>query len=427
MTCYPGFAPKHRRGRRPGIQLALRVSCFTLLLFFYALPSVFANTLRVGPNQQFDAPCAAIAAAADGDRIEIDSSVVYRGDVCRWAKNRLTLIGVGSRRAILNAAGKAAEAKAIWVIAGNDTTVENIEFIHAKVPDLNGAGIRLEGTNLTVRNCYFHDNQEGILSGVNKDSTVDIEYSEFANNGAGDGQSHNLYIGNVKKLIFEFNYSHDAIVGHLLKSRAAENYIAYNLLADGLSGNSSYELDLPNGGRSIVLGNLIEQGPLTGNDNVIAYMEEGDSPLNPNHELYVVNNTFVNDYKKGIFISVGPLAQTPVVIQNNIFAGQGGITDQIRPLRLSNATGYVDFVDRGNFDYHLKPGSPQAHGGSKPRPRGDVDSAMLTPEFQYVRDACGEARPAATGAIDLGAYAVGNSSGEVPPNSPSRCNKSATK
>jgi|ERR1700683_1920834 len=405
------------------IGMRFRLLPAALILAFYSVPSVYANTLHVGPNQEFAAPCAAIAAAADGDTIEIDSSVTYRGDVCRWAKNHLTLIGVGGKRAILNAAGRAAEAKAIWVIAGNDTTVENIEFIHAKVPDLNGAGIRLEGANLTVRNCYFHDNQEGILSGVNAASTVTIEYSEFANNGAGDGQSHNLYIGNVKKLIFEFNYSHDAIVGHLLKSRAAENYIAYNLLADGFSGNSSYELDLPNGGKSIVIGNLIEQGPLTGNDNVIAYMEEGDSPLNPSHELYVVNNTFVNDYKKGIFISVGPLDQTPMVIQNNIFAGQGIITDQIHPLRLTNATGYVDFVDRSNFDYHLKRGAPQAHGGSKPRPHGDVDTAMLTPEFQYVRDACGEARPAATGGIDLGAYAIAKSTGEPPANSPARCNK----
>jgi hypothetical protein len=56
--------------------------------------------------------------------------------------------------------------KGIWVISGNDTVVENIEFSGAAVPDANGAGIRFEGVNLTVRNCYFHHNQNGILTRV---------------------------------------------------------------------------------------------------------------------------------------------------------------------------------------------------------------------------------------------------------------------
>lgn len=427
-TIMPANWTKPKAGRGPQMRVVtmLRACFITFAFALCAAPALFANTLKAGPNQQFATPCAAIAAAADGDTVEVDSSVVYRGDVCRWSRNGLTVIGVGPRRAVLDAAGKSSEGKAIWIIAGNDNTVENIEFIHAKVRDLNGAGIRLEGTNLTVRNCYFHDNQEGILSGVNAASTVTIEYSEFANNGAGDGQSHNLYIGNVKKLIFQFNYSHDAIVGHLLKSRAAENYIAYNMLADG-AGDASYELDLPNGGKSNVIGNLIEQGPQTGNDNILAYMEEGDSPLCPSHELYVVNNTFVNDYSKGIFVYVGVSDDTPVLIQNNIFAGQGTITNQPRPQRANNATGYVDFVNRGDFDYHLKPRAPQAHAGSKPRLREGIDAALLTPQFQYVADACGETRPAATGAIDLGAYSVIRRSDTPAPDAPARCNTLTTK
>jgi Right handed beta helix region len=429
MTNCVGLAPKHRRGRGSALRLALRVCCTCLTLFFYSLPCVFANTLRVGPNEKFTAPCAAIAAASDGDTIEIDSSVVYRGDVCRFAKNNLTLRGVGDRRAVLLASGKAAEAKAIWVIAGNDTTVENIEFAGAKVPDLNGAGIRQEGANLTVRNCYFHHDQDGILTGTNPSSTITIEYSEFASNGAGDGQSHNLYIGNVKKLIFQFNYSHDAIVGHLLKSRAVENYIAYNMLADGFLGNPSYELDLPNGGKSIVLGNLIEQSLQSQNDNILAYMEEGDAPGNPSHDLYVVNNTFVNDYGKGIFVYIGAEDDKPALIQNNIFAGQGVITNQPRAVKLNNSAGYVDFVDRGNLDYHLKPHSGQGHAGSTPHPREGLDPNLLIPEYQYLANACGESRSPSSGPIDLGGYSSSPlpPASSPPPNSPPRCNKPASK
>jgi hypothetical protein len=98
--------------------------------------------------------------------------------------------------------------------------VEWIEFSECQVPDENGAGIRQEGNDLTVRHCYFHHNQNGILAGTVNPSTIRIEHSEFGYNGFGDGYTHNLYINNIDSLIFRFNYSHHAIVGHELKSRA---------------------------------------------------------------------------------------------------------------------------------------------------------------------------------------------------------------
>src|SRR6476469_6551789 len=156
-----------------------------------ALPAG-AATLTVGPGKMFARPCAAIAAASDGDTIEIDAAGSYAGDVCAIAKNGLTLRGVGGRPKI-DAAGSNYGGKGIWVISGNDTTVENIEFSGATVPDKNGAGIRQEGSNLTVRGCYFHDNEDGILSGGGTGTEIIVEYSEFANNGNGDGQSHNMY------------------------------------------------------------------------------------------------------------------------------------------------------------------------------------------------------------------------------------------
>jgi hypothetical protein len=57
----------------------------------------------------------------------------------------------------------------------------------AKVPDQNGAALRLEGTNFTLRNSFLHDNENGILSGANTNSDVLIEYTEFGHNGFGDG------------------------------------------------------------------------------------------------------------------------------------------------------------------------------------------------------------------------------------------------
>ena len=79
------------------------------------------------------------------------------------------------------------------------TTILNVEFHHATVPDQNGAGIRLDGGNLVLRNTGFFDNENGILGGEGS-TTVTIERSEFARNGFGDGYTHNIYIGNINRL-----------------------------------------------------------------------------------------------------------------------------------------------------------------------------------------------------------------------------------
>ena len=198
-----------------------KVSALVILGFLLLPAAAAAATLQVGPGKRFAKPCAAILVSAPGDTIEIDAARRYDGDVCTWSTNNLTIRGVGNGRAIVNAAGKDSQGKGIWVISGKNTTVENIEFTGATASDGNGAGIRQEGTNLTVRNCYFHDNQEGILAGDDLSSTILVEFSEFARNGSGDGSTHNIYVNHVAKFIFRYNYSHESVVGHLLKSRAA--------------------------------------------------------------------------------------------------------------------------------------------------------------------------------------------------------------
>jgi Right handed beta helix region len=392
-----------------------------LLAALVISPSLQAKTREVGPRRHYKRPCAAILAAKRGDTIEIDPGT-YNGDVCAWRTNDLTIRGVGAGRPILNAGGRNSQGKGIWVIAGNNTTVENIEFTGAAVSDNNGAGIRQEGANLIVRNCYFHDNQEGILAGDSPRSTILVEFSEFAHNGTANGRSHNLYVNHVAKLIFRYNYSHESIVGHLLKSRAAENEILYNRLTDETTGTGSYELDLPNGGRSYVIGNLIEQGPQSENGTILAYMEEGPSPGNPDHHLFVVNNTFVNDRSvdENVFIAIGKQDTEPAQIENNIFTGPGLLTTQTNAVLMSNFQGDPGFLDAPGFDYHLQKNSPAIDAGSDP---GSADRTSLTPAFQYVHPACAEERKV-VGRIDVGAYEFGGATGTAPPNAPMRCTAS---
>jgi hypothetical protein len=359
-----------------------------LVLGLATAPPAQARVLHVGPGQEYRRPCQAIAVARAGDRIEIDArgNRSYRGDVCAWSTNRLTIVGVHGR-AHIDAAGHNSEGKAIWVIAGNDTTIDNIEFSGARVPDQNGAGIRQEGANLLVEHCYFHDNQEGILAGDNPASNIVIDSSVFARNGAGDGFSHNIYINHVRSFTLRFSYSTDARVGHLVKSRALRNYILYDRLS-GERGTDSYELDLPNGGLSYVIGTVIEQGPNTQNPNMLAYGEEGD--LNPDSHLYAVNDTFVNDLHKGDAMFVGPEVTQPVLAENDISTGSTAFVAQPRAHTRHNCiTGNPGFENPAKYDYTLKASSKCRRTGVHP---GDAQGFSLTPRFEYVPTAGREPR-----------------------------------
>ena len=79
---------------------------------------------------------AAIGAARAGDIIEIDASEVYRGDVCGWKTDNLTLRGVGGR-AKLDANGRNSKGKGIWVIGGKNNVVRlndnALQFPNAKL------------------------------------------------------------------------------------------------------------------------------------------------------------------------------------------------------------------------------------------------------------------------------------------------------
>jgi hypothetical protein len=274
--------------------------------------------IRVGPNGDALTIADAAKLARDGDIVEILAGNYY-GDVATWTQKKLTIRGVGGH-ARLYASGKSAGGKAIWVIRNGDFTIDNIDFIGAKVGDQNGAGIRFENGNLLVRHCLFYGNESGIMTGNKRSISVTVENSEFAYNGTRSGKSHAIYAGGIDTLNMTGNYLHHSNTGHLIKSRARNSNVLYNRITDEF-GRASYEVNLPNGGNTLIMGNIIQQSRETENSTIIRYGEEGYTE--PNNTLRLINNTIVNSHPfGGAFLRAAPGTQT-VISVNNLYIGQG--------------------------------------------------------------------------------------------------------
>jgi hypothetical protein len=360
-----------------------------------------ANTLEVGPGKPYAMPCDAIGSAQPGDRIEVDAAGTYDGNTCEWTTDNLVITGVNGRAKIDLTGVTPAGEKGIFTVDAPNATIESFELSGAAISSAdgnNGAGIRHGGTNLTVIDCYLHDNQDGILGSppTAGSGSITIQATEFANNGAGDGFSHNMYLGDYGSVTVEGSYSHGAKAGHLLKSRGYVNNILYNRLTDELGTTASYEIDLPNGGTSYVIGNFIEQSAATGNPTIVTSGEEGTS--NPDQHFFFVNNTVVNDLASGTFVALA--TGTTGLLENNIFHGAGTVPDATLTTNWTDAQGDPMLANPAAYDYHLLAGSPCIDAGTLP-------VIALVPTEEYVDPLMLEGRSIAGAAIDIGADEVG--------------------
>jgi hypothetical protein len=251
---------------------------------------------RVGPGQALTRVADALRLAGDGDTLELLPGT-YAGDVAVILQRRLSIIGIGERPLIV-ADGQHAEGKAIWVVRDGDIRIENIAFRGARVPSGNGAGIRFERGRLQLKRCAFHDNQMGLLSGNEAGSELHISDSDFGDAPVNPGSlPHLLYVGRIGRFSLRGSRLLRGHEGHLLKSRAGESLIVGNRFDDGLQGQASYEIDLPNGGVAWVEDNTLVQSPKTQNPVMLSYGAEGQ-PW-PQSRLTLRGNRFVDHLAAG--------------------------------------------------------------------------------------------------------------------------------
>lgn len=258
-------------------------------------------TMYVGYQEKITTITEAAKLARDGEIIEIRPGD-YRGQPVVWTQNNLVIRGTGPRPVMI-ADGKSAEGKAIWVVRGGDVRIENIEFRGARVPSGNGAGIRFERGHLVVHRCAFIDNEMGMLTANFPEMSLEVSDSEFAAAPHHKGLLHHLlYVGAIGRFSLSGSRFEQGYLGHLVKSRARENHVRYNLLVDGAGGRASYELEFPNGGIAYVVGNVIGQSSGTDNPVLVSYGAEG--PSWPENDLFLAHNTLLNDLPGGTFLKV---------------------------------------------------------------------------------------------------------------------------
>ena len=300
-----------------------RFATLALLASTSVLPAR-AETIIVGPA---DAPAAfteALARAKDGDTIAVLPGE-YRGAIGVIHQKKLTIRGTGGRPVFI-ADGKVAEGKAILVVRDGDITIENLEFRGARAPDFNGAGVRFEKGQLRVVRCAFLDNENGLLTANFNDAELEIVDSVFGQAPHVAGRLHHLlYVGRIAKLTVRGSRFFHGFEGHLIKSRARETNLGYNMLRDGAAGEASYQVDLPVGGRATIIGNVIGKSPIGQNPVMIAYGSEGSAW--ERNSLVVAHNTLIGEgWRPTWFLRVFddrvPGLEEPLVV-NNLVVGAG--------------------------------------------------------------------------------------------------------
>jgi hypothetical protein len=237
-------------------------------------PFTLVETGRAYPHLQD-----AVDAIGGGEGIIRIAPGRYR-DCAVQSAGRVTYAAAAAGTAIFD--GGICEDKAILVLGGRAARVEGLVFTHMRVPDGNGAGIRIETGDLIVSETMFVDGQCGILSANDPRGAIAIDHATFSRLGKepdGSG-AHSLYVGHYGALSVTNSRFERGTGGHYLKSRSPRIEALNNSFDDSGGENTNYMIDLPEGAVGRIAGNVFVQG--TGKENystlIAVHAEAGRNP-----------------------------------------------------------------------------------------------------------------------------------------------------
>ena len=214
----------------------------------------------------------------------------YHRDCAVQTAGRIAFVAVEPGRAIFD--GVTCEGKAALVLRGRGAKVDGIVFQNLRVPDGNGAGIRLEQSDLDIANSMFRNSEEGILTGDDGEATLTIDRSTFSRLGRCDrglSCAHSVYTGLYGRVVVTHTRFEKGSGGHYLKTRAADVEIVDNSFDDTQGTATNYMIDLPSRSVGRIANNLFVQGRDKENYSAIIAVA-AEERKNPSRGLVVEGN-----------------------------------------------------------------------------------------------------------------------------------------
>ncbi len=324
----------------------------------------------------------------------------------------------------------------------------------------NAAGVFLQGTNLTVRNCQVHSSENGLFATATADfilvENCDIGYNGRLEHQRSDGRqlnphrTHNFYF-TAQRQIIKNSYIHNSLDAVNFKSRGRNTIFAYNWVEEDMY--SSMGTESHNQENTLWLGNVAVKRSYIGPDISHAQrslLRVGDGTGVAHGKVVALNNTFITYFPRDYYIFTFRTSTTDMIFMNNVFAGPGenflshnghgtitGKNNWITtiagdvPNSFENTVRGEDpgFASRPGFDFRLLPGSPlvnegvsqeeymeairlvtqysRGDGGAKPSPiylEALEEIERPHPVHEPARKAPGFVPRSVQGRIDLGAY-----------------------
>ena len=325
----------------------------------------------------------ALRQAADGDIIELMPGNYTERLVIE--NRRLTIRGMrGGELPRVQGDLKPMAERALWTVKGGELLLQDLEFRGARSVEGSGAALRQQGGKLTIRRCRFFDNEHSLVAINDPQAQISVEGSVFGLAPKVVGGPHHLVtIGRIGRFSVTGTRFQQGFEGHLLKTRARENLIAYNFIHDGMRGGASLEIDIALGGIATVVGNVIGQGADTQNPVMLAYgSEEGGWDVN---RLNVAHNTFINHgWLPAWFMRVHRdrlPANTEVVAVNNLLVG-GGVFEWVNEgvFAGNHHARRSALADVDTYAFELPAASSLRGAGVDPRQAG---GANLAPRAEF--------------------------------------------
>jgi hypothetical protein len=215
----------------------------------------------------------------------------------------------GNVRTVLdyNGLNNGSQPEAGIVCNNYDLTIINLEVCNCSAVgeqgEPNAGGLYMNGNlpgNFTIRGCYVHNCDNGIMNGDYSGRHVLIEDSIFERCGCdyGTGQDHNIYVSTISSFTIRNSVSDSSLDDHLVKSRSMVTTIDNCFLRQGAQGiGGGVPIDCPVGGIIRVTNNVIINSSNTGNNGQITEFGEEIGTSWPGwnqNSVFIDNNTIYN-------------------------------------------------------------------------------------------------------------------------------------